>query len=292
MAYSRETVQGFKPTMFIGVGATTAFFTLRETYLHETFIRGPGPMGGCVVNGVYQGTVNREIRSFHHQNLSQDPVEAYEKALMLARQHGLELTSTLESCKAEMRQITRANAEEMQARREYAAAQANHRVDVFADRWMMENLVRTPRCTFARGKHAGKTFAEVNKFDRGYLEFMAKDDDYDMTPEAELRKIALQTFLENHESELNLRDDHFGEIGQRIEIDLTVTFVRPVDSMYGTSLLIKGHDADGHRFTTFYAGNKFDPKIGETYTVKATVKDHDEYKGENQTMLTRIAVQS
>ena len=293
MAYSRETVLGFQPHLFIGIGETCAFYTLRETYLHETFIRGEGPMGGAVVNGVYQGTVNREVRSFHHQNLSTDAAEAVEKAEMIARRMGITLRgATVEKIERDMREIHRRDSEQMLAARRQKAYQAIHRIDAIFDPQMMENLTRTHRCTFVFGKYAGKTFAEVNEFDRDYLEFMAKADGRDLSAEMELRRLALETFLENNAPALVLSNDHFGAVGTRYEIDLTVTFVLPVDSMYGTSLLIKGHDADGHRFTTFYAGNKFDPKIGETYTVKATVKDHDEYKGENQTMLTRIAVQS
>ena len=293
MSYSRTTVQGFTPHLFIGIGETCAFYTLRETYLHETFIRGAGPMGGAVVNGVYQGTVSREVRSFHHQNLSQDAAEAIEKAEMIARRMGMDLRgATLEKIEREMRDIHRRDEEQMRAARTQAAWDAVYRQDTVFDPQIMDGLTRTHRCTFVFGKYAGKTFAEVNEFDRDYLEFMARDDAYGRDEEMELRRLSLETFLENHAPALVLNDDHFGTIGTRYDIDLTVTFVRPVQSYYGMSLLIKGHDADGHRFTTFYSGNKFDPKVGETYSLKATVKDHDDYDGINQTMLTRIAVQS
>ena len=58
-----------------------AFYTLRETYLHRTYVPGDGPGGNAVVNGVYQGTVLEEVRSFHHFNLSTDADEAFAKAV-------------------------------------------------------------------------------------------------------------------------------------------------------------------------------------------------------------------
>ena len=52
----------FTPTLFVGIGGHYNFFTLRETYLHTTYIRGEGDMGGCVLNGVYQGTIQTEVQ--------------------------------------------------------------------------------------------------------------------------------------------------------------------------------------------------------------------------------------
>lgn len=290
MAFNRETVSGFTPHLFIGIGRTCAFYTLRETYLHEVFIRGEGPMGGAVVNGVYQGTVHREVRSFHHFNLSQDIDEAFEKAEIAARQMGLELRATRDGMREEMREIKRRDADQMHAARVAAAMEANYRVDVFADRWTMDDLTQVHRNTFRFGKHAGKTFAEVNEFDRDYLEFMAKDDGRFLSPADELRRLALETFLEIHPAGgIPEIDDYFGEIGTRYEMTLTVKNIIPIQSDYGTSLLLKMVDEAGHRFTSFYSGNALDPKAGDTLRVKATVKNHEEYRGTSSTIINRIA---
>lgn len=42
MAFNNTQVRGFTPSLYIGIGETCAFYTLRETYLHETFIPGAG----------------------------------------------------------------------------------------------------------------------------------------------------------------------------------------------------------------------------------------------------------
>lgn len=101
----------FVPHLFIGVGLTGAYFTLRMTNLR--YIPGEGPMGNAIVNGVYQGTV--EVGSEHLFNLSQDADEAFEKA-QAAQEMALRLSSTRESLDQEMREIQRATAEQMAER--------------------------------------------------------------------------------------------------------------------------------------------------------------------------------
>ena len=34
--------------------------------------------------------------------------------------------------------------------------------------------------------------------------------------------------------------------------------------------------------------NKFEPEVGDKFTIKGTVKDHKEFKGWKSTMLTRV----
>jgi hypothetical protein len=289
MSFNQDQVRGFTPSLFIGIGETCAFYTLRETYLHETYLPSDTAMGGCVLNGSYQGEVIREVRSFHHFNLAQDQVEAFEKAQAVARELGMDLITKREALSTMMRDIKRRDEEQMRAARLEAAVRANEYVDTHADRWMMENLTTTPRNTFRIGKHAGKTFAEVNQFDRDYLEFMAVADDRFSKPESELRRLCLETFLEKTPAVLIETDDHFGTIGDRVTIDVTIKSVKVLHTDYGTTLLIKMVGSEGHRFTSFYSGNKFNPKAGETFTVKATIKDHDDYDGINQTLLNRIA---
>lgn len=290
MAFNNTQVRGFTPSLYIGIGETCAFYTLRETYLHETFIPGAGDMGGCVMNGVYQGTVQREVRSFHHFNLAQDMDEAFEKAQAVSRELGLDLTTKREAMSTMMRDIVRRGEEEMRAERIAQSERANAYVDQYADRWVMENLTVTHRNSFGYGKYAGKTFAEINAFDRDYLNYMvAAPVGYDDKPEKELRRLCLETFLEKTSAGLIETDAHFGTVGDRVTIDVTVKAVKVLHTDYGTTLLIKLVGSEGHRFTSFYSGNKFNPKAGETFTIKATIKGHDDYDGINQTMLNRIA---
>ena len=290
MAFNQDKVRGFTPSLYIGIGETCAYYTLRETYLHENYIPSDTPLGGCINNGVYQGEVVREVRSFHHFNLAQDIDEAFEKAQAVSRELGLDLTTKREALSTMMRDIVRRGEEELRAERIEQSERANAFVDQYADRWVMENLTNTPRNVFGYGKYAGKTFAEINAFDRDYLSYMVHAPvGYADKPEKELRRLCLETFLEKTSAGLIETDDHFGTIGDRVTIDVTVKSVKVLHTDYGTTLLIKLVGSEGHRFTSFYSGNKFNPAAGEKFTVKATIKDHDDYDGINQTLLNRIA---
>ena len=68
-----------------------------------------------------------------------------------------------------------------------------------------------------------------------------------------------------------------GEVGQRIEIEATMTFCMGFDGFYGTTYINTFVDANGNIFV--YRGNPL-AKKGEKISLKATVKEHGEYKGD------------
>lgn len=150
----------FRPVLFIDIGAHNHFFTLRETYLHTRYVPGDGPMGNAVVNGVYQGAVEYEVRSFHHQNLAQEPAEAFAKATALAEAMGLELDASEADLGQRLADIRRATAEELEERKR---AQAEREARWAAERAEREAakraMIRDGR--FPYGVHEGKPFAEV-----------------------------------------------------------------------------------------------------------------------------------
>ncbi len=106
-------MKNFQPSLFVGIGDTQAYYTLRETYLEEIHIPGEGPSGNAVVNGVYQGYIRYEVRSFHHFNLSQDAAEAIDKGKAASLKIGLPFSCSQKKIEAEMREIKRRTAEEI-----------------------------------------------------------------------------------------------------------------------------------------------------------------------------------
>jgi len=78
--------------------------------------------------------------------------------------------------------------------------------------------------------------------------------------------------------------NYVGEIGQRIDIEATMTFCMGFDGFYGTTYINTFVDADGNIF--FYRGNPL-AKKGEKISLKATVKAHAEHKGAKQTVVNR-----
>lgn len=272
----RDIGAHFHPNMYIGIGLTRAYFTLREVYMHEWWVGGR------------DGYMAKEVRSFHHFNLSQDADTAYAKAVQIAKDSDLELRANPEAMKQEMRDIHRADATEMHERRVQHAKEQNDYSEQ-RDWWLMQRLVQQSTRVLG-GKYAGHTPAEINEFDRDYLVWTA-DNTESAYVDTALRALRIETFLENNPPSLITIDDYYGEVGRRLELPgmLVVTnFV--VDSEWGGFNLIKMVGPAGHRFTTFYSGHKFDPKVGETVNIKATIKKHDEYKGETATIINRVAM--
>lgn len=82
---------------------------------------------------------------------------------------------------------------------------------------------------------------------------------------------------------------HVGEIGKRMEMTVTLHKVVPIDGWEYTSYLHIMSDAAGNDIKWF-ASNRGDFEVGETYRVMATVKDHTDWKGRPVTMVNRVAL--
>jgi hypothetical protein len=88
---------------------------------------------------------------------------------------------------------------------------------------------------------------------------------------------------------------HVGKVGERVEIAVTVERVakyeRPSFSnprYTDTVFIITMRDADGNALVS--KTPSFHAEAGEQLTIKATIKEHSEYNGEQQTVLQRIKV--
>lgn len=82
---------------------------------------------------------------------------------------------------------------------------------------------------------------------------------------------------------------YVSEIGKREVFNLTVKNLYSYDNQYGTVTMIIFADQQGNCFVWKASGNP-GVTVGDTYSVKGTVKDHTEYKGTKQTLLTRCAI--
>lgn len=84
-----------------------------------------------------------------------------------------------------------------------------------------------------------------------------------------------------------------GEIGQRLVFTGTVQFAKDVegtDYLTGAPTTKKLYgivDANGNSIRLFYSGYAFEWEKGEVVTFKATVKKHETYNGERQTVVQR-----
>lgn len=86
-----------------------------------------------------------------------------------------------------------------------------------------------------------------------------------------------------------------GVVGKRQEFALTLAFRTSFESVYGTTYVYKFTDASGNIYVWKTGGglvksDGFYLGTGDTVVVKATVKEHSEYKGVRQTVLTRVSL--
>jgi uncharacterized protein (DUF3820 family) len=263
-------MNNFMPKLFISIGATNAFYTLRETYLSERFI------GDKMI---------REIRSHHHFNLSQDLDAAIAKAQEDAVRMGLPFEFSREKLEQEMRDITRATAEELEAREKARLADIKYYEEMRADRKLeQEGKILNGEVSF--GHYFGQQIAELP---RDYLTWLVKKlSDFE---EGSLMRLLAEVVRDKHSDKLLPEPDKtstVGKIGERVTLDVEVLRNYPVQTDYGTLYIITMVSAERvcivSKSTSFYA------KVGEKLHIKATVKSHDEYKGQAQTRIQRIKV--
>ncbi len=79
---------------------------------------------------------------------------------------------------------------------------------------------------------------------------------------------------------------HIGTVGERLELDVTVTRIHSRDSNYGTTHITGLVTKEGNALTWFCSGAPLE--VGKSYHVSATVKKHDDFRGIKQTVVARV----
>lgn len=84
---------------------------------------------------------------------------------------------------------------------------------------------------------------------------------------------------------------HVGAVKERLRsLKLEVTMTRWFEGDYGTTTLIGFVDDSGNRFKWFASGH-YDFEAGDKVVLTGTVKEHTEYKGTLETVLTRCKIE-
>lgn len=76
-----------------------------------------------------------------------------------------------------------------------------------------------------------------------------------------------------------------GEVGEAIELTAEITFCYVSENRFGVSYMYALRDANGNAYR-WSTQKKHD--VGSIVSGRAQVKDHDEYKGVKQTVITRV----
>lgn len=94
------------------------------------------------------------------------------------------------------------------------------------------------------------------------------------------------------EAEQNRNSSNYlGNVGDKISVEnVALIFVKPFETQYGTTYLYK-FIKDEFTFVWFSSNDK-NISIGEIFNLSGTVKKHDEYNGEKQTIVTRCKIKN
>ena len=82
--------------------------------------------------------------------------------------------------------------------------------------------------------------------------------------------------------------EYVGEVGDRDIFELKIKKAITLTGFYGISTMHIMEDAVGNTFVWTTAAKTLE--VGATYRMKGTIKDHKEYKGVKQTILTRCTI--
>lgn len=89
---------------------------------------------------------------------------------------------------------------------------------------------------------------------------------------------------------LTKTNEHIGTVGERVVFHgLKIVRMTPIEGSFGTTFLTGFEDEAGRTIVWF--ASKPIGQVGEVMDLKATIKNHDEYKGVKQTIITRAAKQ-
>ena len=113
--------------------------------------------------------------------------------------------------------------------------------------------------------------------------------------EREAREAREASWRAEQEEQERIRRGHFfGEVGQKVEIDVTYTGCGSFDTYYGTTWIYRFDTDDGAHLvwktSTELGGRERLILEGDRLKIKASIKDHKEYRGIEQTELQRVKI--
>lgn len=255
----------FESVLYIGIGARSHYFTLRQT--EERWVRAD----------------QREVWSYHIQNLSQNAGEAMKKAQAYADMQGMRLTSTLEGIEGDLQKIKRATAEEI-AEREKQEAMWQARREQEQEELRQAVIAKLKRGQFAFGRMNGIRFVDAGC---GYITWISKQVDSDndwlvLTAQEVIKQVP--HMIISFEKDL-----HIGVEGKRQDFNVKVFRINSYVGYYGTVFITTLLDLETNACLVVKSAS-FCPDVDSVLKIKATVKAHDEYNGQAQTVLQRVKV--
>lgn len=115
------------------------------------------------------------------------------------------------------------------------------------------------------------------------------------------KRIAEQEERERKIAEEKAKSEYIGKVGDKIDMIVTFKFEASFDTLYGEMYIYSFKDEAGNTLVWKTSslmmmdgldsnGNNIFVRKGDKIRIKATIKDHNEYRDEKQTIITRAKV--
>lgn len=86
-------------------------------------------------------------------------------------------------------------------------------------------------------------------------------------------------------------NEYIGQAGDKIELTANIKSIRYISGNYGTTTLYTLVTSTGHLVKWFASNDSLGSEVtNDTFTLKATIKKHDDYQGTRSTVITRAKV--
>lgn len=274
---------------YISSGELNRMYTLRVSY---TEIVGSGEHSYAV------------IRDHYCCNLSTDKVKAYEKAKERVANKTYGSCTLVDQDKVPtLEDIYRRNEAEMEEARRLAAETSKRDAEAFEERCYQSSVDKINKIAagiWPFGKYLEVSFGQElgkNEPDYGYIRFFLniQPDDEDNTDKHHMSVLtSLQNALRQRFSwilELPVPNDAlYGEIKSRETFQLTLIDTFEFFSSFGWQqirVIIQKFVKDTGECIIYKGSSPVSCKLGETVKVIGTIKEHSEYRGQNQTIIQR-----
>lgn len=143
-------------------------------------------------------------------------------------------------------------------------------------------------------KLEARRVARLKKYEEEHAEEIAAERAEQERREAEAKAQEEAERIMLEEIERKARGHFFGTVGDKVEIEVTYTGHFFFDSIYGGGVIYKFDTDDGAHLVWMTSGslggNDAVVDDGERITIRATIKEHKERNGVEQTMLARVKV--
>lgn len=264
---------------YIASGEENKMFTLRCRYAEKAYN--------------YEGVAYTMERDVYCVNLSINAKKALEKARKYVAK---EKNATLnEKGMPDLEEIRRRSEEELAREREIERkiqAQREQEKQERCTRDKNEKIATIKNGKWPFGKYKGEKFVDTVG-DASYIQYMGNknivvNDNRDIS-DSTVFAVLQQTLKETFPNFFNLpkpNQNHFGNIKEKVEINVTLVKEIFFETQWGVSKLLT-FVKDSGECIVYKGTSDLKCELGEQITMKCTIKSHNTYKYQAQTFVTR-----